>query len=47
MKHTTLPPQNPQQETLAFLKDFARLYQPEQAVSLIALLLKKKKKNLC
>lgn len=47
MKHTTLPPQNPRQETLAFLKDFARLYQPELAADLMALLLKKKKKNLC
>ena len=42
MKHTTLSSQTPRQETLAFLKDFARVYQPQQNAAIMAMLLKKK-----
>lgn len=47
MKHTTLSSQTPRQETLAFLKDFARVYQPQQNVAIMAMLLKKKRNNFC
>lgn len=42
MKHTTLSSQTPRQETLAFLKDFARVYQPQQNAAIMAMLLKRK-----